>query len=314
MKKAAFMAVTALAGAVMAADVKVGTFKFVATGTDAGKIEVASVAGLGDLATMDTITLAKVTDAGTLAGKSEVAKTDLASGVQTSLGKADTAVQSVTVETADNGGISVSVDGGTAVSTALGTAATTASTAYATAAQGAKADTAVQSVTVTTADNGGISVSVDGGTAVSTSLGTAATTAASAYATAAQGTKADSALQQADVALASADNGGISVTVGTASITNSLGTAATTASTAYATAAQGTKADSALQQTDVAISAGSNGGISVKVGSAQAANSLGALATKNTVSADVIDVELGDYYLVDGANTGDIDVMKRASN
>lgn len=104
---------------------------------------------LGDLAALDTITLAKVTDAGTLAGKSEVAKTDLASAVQTSLGKADSAVQSVTVTTASNGGISVSVDGGTAVSTALGTAATTAAADYATAAQGTKADNALPAAKLT---------------------------------------------------------------------------------------------------------------------------------------------------------------------
>lgn len=112
-------------------------------------ITLSLVTDAGDLAALDTITLAKVTDAGTLAGKSEVAKTDLASGVQTSLGKADSAVQSVSVTTADNGGISVSVDGGTAVSTSLGTAATTAASAYATAAQGTKADNALPAAKLT---------------------------------------------------------------------------------------------------------------------------------------------------------------------
>lgn len=106
-------------------------------------ITLEKVTDAGDLAGMSTITLAKVTDAGTLAGKSTVTTNELASGIVTSLGKADSAVQSVTVQTASNGGISVSVDGGTAVSTSLGTAATTASTAYATAAQGTKADNAL---------------------------------------------------------------------------------------------------------------------------------------------------------------------------
>lgn len=106
-------------------------------------ITMSYVTDAGDLATLDTITLAKVTDAGSLAGKSTVTTNELDEAVVTSLGKADSAVQSVTVTTASNGGISVSVDGGTAVSTALGTAATTASTAYATSAQGTKADNAL---------------------------------------------------------------------------------------------------------------------------------------------------------------------------
>lgn len=70
-----------------------------------------------------------------------VAKGKLDSGVQSSLGLADSAVQSV-VEGSANGTISVD---GTSVSVhGLGTAAYTSSTAYATAAQGAKADTALQ--------------------------------------------------------------------------------------------------------------------------------------------------------------------------
>ena len=106
-------------------------------------ITLAKVTDAGDLAGMDTITLAKVTDAGSLAGKSTVTTNELASGIVTSLGKADSAVQSVAVQTASNGGLSVSVDGAEAVSTALGTAATTAATDYATSAQGTKADNAL---------------------------------------------------------------------------------------------------------------------------------------------------------------------------
>lgn len=72
-----------------------------------------------------------------------IPKTDLASGVQTSLGKADTAVQKV--ETGGANG-TIKVDGTDVAVKGLGTAAYTASTAYATSAQGTKADSALQSV------------------------------------------------------------------------------------------------------------------------------------------------------------------------
>lgn len=72
-------------------------------------------------------------------------------------------------------------------------------------------------------------------------LGSAAYTNSGNYATAAQGTKADTALQQADIATGTA-NGTIAVK-GTDVTVKGLGTAAYTASTDYATAAQGTKAD-----------------------------------------------------------------------
>ena len=72
-------------------------------------------------------------------------------------------------------------------------------------------------------------------------LGSAAYTESGAYATAAQGTKADSALQKADITSGSA-NGTIAVK-GTDVAVKGLGSAAYTESTAYATAAQGTKAD-----------------------------------------------------------------------
>lgn len=79
-----------------------------------------------------------------------IPKTDLASGVQTSLGKADTALQAhqkVTLESGTkNGTLKLTVNG-TATDnvavTGLGSAAYTASTAYATAAQGTKADKAL---------------------------------------------------------------------------------------------------------------------------------------------------------------------------
>lgn len=72
-----------------------------------------------------------------------IPKTDLASGVQTSLGKADTAVQKV--ETGGANG-TIKVDGTDVAVKGLGSAAYTASTAYATSAQGTKADSALQSV------------------------------------------------------------------------------------------------------------------------------------------------------------------------
>ncbi len=79
-----------------------------------------------------------------------IPKTDLASAVQTSLGKADTALQEhQTVELAsgtNNGTLKLTV-GGTATDNiavkGLGSAAYTASTAYATAAQGTAADNAM---------------------------------------------------------------------------------------------------------------------------------------------------------------------------
>jgi hypothetical protein len=72
-------------------------------------------------------------------------------------------------------------------------------------------------------------------------LGSAAYTNSGDYATAAQGTKADTALQKADIATG-ATQGTIAIK-GTDVAVNGLGSAAYTASTAYATAAQGTKAD-----------------------------------------------------------------------
>lgn len=74
---------------------------------------------------------------------SGIPKTDLASGVQTSLGKADTAVQKVETGTA-NGQIKVD---GTAVSVyGLKSAAYTESSAYATSTQGGYANSALQTV------------------------------------------------------------------------------------------------------------------------------------------------------------------------
>ena len=290
MKKAiVFAAIAALAGVVTAADTKVGTIKF---GNDLKLVE------------------ACVTHQ-SLAGCATAAQG----------AKADSALQQtdVTLAAADNGGISVTI-GTASQATSLGTAASTAATAYATAAQGGKADTAVQPAALgdytKTADLGDLAMMDTITLAKVTDAGTAAASDATAFATAAQGGKADTAVQPAALNdyTKTADLGDLAMldTITLAKVTDA-GTAAAANTNAFATAAQGTKADSALQQSDVAISTGSNGGISVKVGSAQAANSLGALATKNSVDASVIDVELGDYYLVDGTNEGDIDVMKRVA-
>lgn len=79
-----------------------------------------------------------------------IPKSDLASGVQTSLGKADTALQAhqkVTLESGTkNGTLKLTVNGeatDNVAVTGLGSAAYTASAAYATAAQGTKADNAL---------------------------------------------------------------------------------------------------------------------------------------------------------------------------
>lgn len=82
----------------------------------------------------------KVHGLGDLAYKSTVAKTDLAEDVQTSLGKADSAVQTVADGTANG---TILVDGNAVNVGGLKSAAYTESTAYATAAQGTKADNAL---------------------------------------------------------------------------------------------------------------------------------------------------------------------------
>lgn len=76
-----------------------------------------------------------------------ITKAKLDASVQASLGKADTAVQTIT--SGDTNG-SIKVDGTDVAVSGLGTAAFTNTEAYATAAQGAKADTAIQGVTAET--------------------------------------------------------------------------------------------------------------------------------------------------------------------
>ena len=121
--------------------------------------------------------------------------TDLTSGVQTSLRKADSAVQSV-VSGTQNG--TIAVDGEDVEVTGLGSAAFTESSAYATAAQGSLAASALQSSDITTGTANG-TISVDGTNVAVRGLGSAAYTAATAYATSAQGDLADSAVQPGDL-------------------------------------------------------------------------------------------------------------------
>lgn len=74
-----------------------------------------------------------------------VTKAKLEESVQTSLGKADSAVQSVASGSANG---TIAVDGADVAVTGLGSAAYTDAGAYATSEQGSKADSAVQKVTV----------------------------------------------------------------------------------------------------------------------------------------------------------------------
>ena len=122
-----------------------------------------------------------------------IAKADLVTAVQTSLGKADTAVQSIKVlgETLTDGGELTVAEAKTALG--LKSAAYTESSAYATAAQGALADSALQAADITTGSANG-TIAVNGTNVAVKGLGSAAYTASTAYATAAQGTKADDAV------------------------------------------------------------------------------------------------------------------------
>jgi len=109
---------------------------------------VAGAVGTTELADK-AVTTIKIADG-------NVTKEKLATDVQESLEKADSAVQEVATGKTNG---SVSVDGTDVPVKGLGTAAYTGSDAYATAAQGEKADSAVQSVVAGTADG---TIAVDG--------------------------------------------------------------------------------------------------------------------------------------------------------
>lgn len=140
---------------------------------------------------------------------------------------------------------------------------------YATAAQGAKADTALQKADIVEGTTAG-AISVKGTAVKVHGLGSAAYVGTGTFATAAQGGKADTALQAADIT-ESTVKGQISVKgtdvaihgLGSAAYANtsafdSAGAASTALTSAksyadglasnYATAAQGTNADTAIQQ------------------------------------------------------------------
>ena len=107
-----------------------------------------------------------------------VTKAKLDDDVQTSLGKADTAVQRVVAtDTAGTNG-TITVDGTEVPVKGLGSAAYTNSSAYATAAQGKKADTAVQNVAEGTTNG---AILVDSAIVKVHGLGDAAYKAASAF-------------------------------------------------------------------------------------------------------------------------------------
>ena len=179
----------------------------------------------------DALTTNSTLDGGKLSTGS-VSKTALATSVQASLDKADTAVQTITTGT-DNG--TISVDGTDVSVKGLGSAAFTDSTEYDAAGAASTAETnaknyadGVASTAETNAKNYADGLSVN-------------------YATAAQGQKADTAVQTIQTGTA---NGTINVD-GSDVAVKGLGTAAYTPSSDYATAAQGITADSALQPEDV---------------------------------------------------------------
>ena len=143
--------------------------EYVTSGSQSGDMIVVSISN-------DHKVTATITD-GT------VTKAKLASAVQTSLGKADTAVQSVTAGDSTSGNGTIKVDGTVVSVYGLQSAAYTASTAYATSAQGTKADTAIQGIAEGTS-NGQIRYTINGTDYTNVSvhgLGSAAYTASTAY-------------------------------------------------------------------------------------------------------------------------------------
>jgi hypothetical protein len=202
--------------------------------------------------------LSQYNDAGVLVASGKTV-TDFATAAQGSL--ASSAVQSVTMSSGPaNGQVTATVNGTaqTVDVMGLGGAAYRATSYFATAEQGGKADTALQTVVLSQGSNPGTlkltNNGVDQAAVTVPGLGSAAYTQSSAYATAAQGLKADNSVQSITITPGSA-NGTIqySVNGGTAlsaSVTG-LGTAAFQPTTAFATPAQGAKADTALQRTDV---------------------------------------------------------------
>ncbi|MCL2537952.1 MAG: hypothetical protein FWE52_00510 [Alphaproteobacteria bacterium] len=173
-----------------------------------------AVDGLGNLASLDTVSAAEIQNNAVTTDKimdSNVTTAKLAADIQASLGRADTALQS-----ADIAGLATETFATGAAASAAGTVQTNLDTfqnraaGFATSAQGALADTALQS-----ADIAGKANVADLGTAayaattdfdaagsaagVQTNLDTFQNRAAG-FATSAQGALADTALQSADIA------------------------------------------------------------------------------------------------------------------
>ena len=115
------------------ADTAVQNFNsLVSSSTGSGTV----VKGVSQTAGKVAVTMGQIATAD-IADNAGIKKTQLESSVQTSLEKADSAVQSVT-SGSTNG--TIDVDGEDVAVTGLGSAAYTASTAYATSAQGTKID------------------------------------------------------------------------------------------------------------------------------------------------------------------------------
>lgn len=175
-----------------------------------------------------------------------ITKIKLAAAVQTSLGKADSAVQRVVTGTTNG---TISVDGKEVSVAGLGSAAYTPSAAYIPATKlgeigektikgyvddkvsGQDFSSFVKGTEVTTGTANG-TIAVKGKNVAVKGLDTAAYAKASAFATAAQGAKADTAVQSVVTGTA---NGTILVD-NTAVAVHGLGSAAYTASSAYDTA------------------------------------------------------------------------------
>jgi hypothetical protein len=149
-----------------------------------------------------------------------VEKSQLATDVQASLEKADTALQKVA-----EGSI------------------TTAELSEGVNASLTKADSALQASNITTGATSG-TIAVNGEDVAVKGLGSAAYTSTDAYATAAQGEKADSALQASDITDGTTNG---KITVGSKEVAVAgLGSAAYTDSTAYASASDFEKVVEAL--------------------------------------------------------------------
>lgn len=151
---------------------------------------VAGSVGATELAANAVVT-AKIADG-------NVTKAKLATDVQTSLGKADTALQKASITTGTTNG-TISVGGNDISVYGLGSAAYTDSSAYATASQGTKADSALQAADVTTGTANG-TIAVKGTNVTVKGLGSAAYVATTAFDAAGTASGLVTALEEGAVA------------------------------------------------------------------------------------------------------------------